>query len=158
MSKKIFDQQPSLQEYFETSDGKKFYSHNAATNHAAVLADKSVKNFKREDVSKEVEEDLSAKEAQKLANKNVDADAMAMEASKKKANEADEVEAKAQEEAATKEIEKTGAMNKLEVATDDAQKEGAKTNEEAAAKTPEAPIKSLIPAKKANKKPSNTKK
>lgn len=86
MSKKIFDQQPSLQEYFETSDGKKFYSHNAATNHAATLAEKSVKNFKRQEVSKEAKEDSSAQEAK-------------AEASEKEAREA---EAKAKGETASK--------------------------------------------------------
>jgi hypothetical protein len=47
MSKEIFDQNPSLKEYFETSDGKKFYNDNAAHNHARLLVDKEVKHVKR---------------------------------------------------------------------------------------------------------------
>lgn len=131
MSRKIFDHQPSLQEYFETSDGKKFYSHNSATNHAKTLSNKAVKNFKREeDVAGVTSEDLSAEEAQKLANEKAEADAIALEESE--------------------------AMAKAEAAVKEAKEPQAKAKEETAAKKAEAPIKKMVPAKNTNKKPSNT--
>lgn len=138
MSRKIFDHQPSLQEYFETSDGKKFYSHNAATNHAATLANKAVKNFKREEVSKEAKEDSSVQEAK-------------TEASEKEAQEA---EAKAKE--VSKEAKEDSSAQEAKASEKEAQEPEAKAKEETTAKMAEAPIKKMVPAKNTNKKPSNT--
>lgn len=43
--KNIFETNPSLKEYFETSDGRKFYTKNAAENHARTL-DKDKREIK----------------------------------------------------------------------------------------------------------------
>ncbi|QDP85198.1 hypothetical protein FNJ88_06325 [Chryseobacterium sp. SNU WT5] len=42
MSKDTFKNHPDLQEYFETSDGTKFYKEDLAKNHARTLEDKAV--------------------------------------------------------------------------------------------------------------------
>lgn len=49
MNKEFFKANPSLNEYFETSDGKKFYTENAAQNHAKVkaLKDRTVNHVER---------------------------------------------------------------------------------------------------------------
>lgn len=44
---KVFKSNPSLKEYFKTSDGKPFYSESAARNHAKALEDKTVVPVKR---------------------------------------------------------------------------------------------------------------
>lgn len=52
MKKSIFDQYPNLEEYFETSDGQKFFKETAAKTHARTLEDKSVNKVKRTDAKK----------------------------------------------------------------------------------------------------------
>lgn len=49
-----FKNNPELQEYFETSDGQKFYSENLAKNHARSL-DGKVKHVTRNDEEKDTE-------------------------------------------------------------------------------------------------------
>lgn len=43
MSKEIFEENPSLDTVYQTSDENYFYSQNAAENHAKTLKDKTVK-------------------------------------------------------------------------------------------------------------------
>jgi nucleoside 2-deoxyribosyltransferase len=43
----IFEQNPELQEVFQTSDGTSFYTENAAKNHARNLEDKKVSHLER---------------------------------------------------------------------------------------------------------------
>jgi|SRR5690554_235127 len=45
---KIFQNNPQLDAYFETSDGTPFYTENAAKNHARDLKDKEVKRIDRD--------------------------------------------------------------------------------------------------------------
>lgn len=45
---KIFQNNPQLDAYFETSDGMPFYTENAAKNHAKDLKDKEVKRIERD--------------------------------------------------------------------------------------------------------------
>lgn len=49
MKKSIFEQYPNLEEYFETSDGQKFFKETAAKTHARTLADKEVKKVLKKD-------------------------------------------------------------------------------------------------------------
>ncbi len=52
MAENIFNQYPNLEEYFETSDGQKFFKETAAKTHARTLEDKSVNKVKRTDTKK----------------------------------------------------------------------------------------------------------
>lgn len=52
MAENIFNQYPNLEEYFETSDGQKFFKETAAKTHARTLEDKSVNKVKRTDAKK----------------------------------------------------------------------------------------------------------
>lgn len=45
----VFEQYPNLEEYYETSDGQKFFKESAAKTHARTLEDKKVTTVKRED-------------------------------------------------------------------------------------------------------------
>lgn len=47
MDKKLFENNPNITEYFETSDGSKFYTENLAKNHARDLKDKAIKTVER---------------------------------------------------------------------------------------------------------------
>ena len=49
MKKSIFKANPSLDCYFETSDGNAFYTENAAKSYAKDLDDKKVKTIYKED-------------------------------------------------------------------------------------------------------------
>lgn len=44
---KVFQENPNLKEFYKTSDGTPFYSHNAAQNHAKTLEDKSIEKVER---------------------------------------------------------------------------------------------------------------
>ena len=44
---KVFADHPNLKEYWKTSDGKPFYSENAAKNHARTLKDKHIDHVER---------------------------------------------------------------------------------------------------------------
>ena len=59
----LFKDKPELQEYFETSDGTKFYTENMAKNHARDLEDKKVTHVTRpeEESAKETAADIIAK-------------------------------------------------------------------------------------------------
>jgi hypothetical protein len=50
-----FENNPNLKEYFQTSDGEKFYTKNMAENHARDLKDRSVTTVSRP-ADKEVKE------------------------------------------------------------------------------------------------------
>lgn len=49
MNQDFFKSNPLLKEYYQTADGKKFYTENAAQNHAKTkkLDDKTVKHVER---------------------------------------------------------------------------------------------------------------
>ncbi|AYZ11912.1 hypothetical protein EGY05_08225 [Chryseobacterium arthrosphaerae] len=69
MSDTFFKDHPNVNEYFETSDGHKFYTENLAKNHAfstKTLTDKSVTKVERpaETVTKESANDILAKVAE----------------------------------------------------------------------------------------------
>lgn len=49
MKNKVFEANPSLDCYFQTTDGECFFTENAAKDHARSLADKTVKPFHRAD-------------------------------------------------------------------------------------------------------------
>jgi hypothetical protein len=51
MENTIFDKNPSLEEYHQTSDGQAFYTKSNALNHARTLEDKAVKTVSRGDVA-----------------------------------------------------------------------------------------------------------
>ncbi|KMQ70314.1 hypothetical protein [Chryseobacterium koreense] len=64
MSKDIFKDTPDLQEYFETSDGQRFYKEDLAKNHARSLEDKSVATVYRDqeiEATKETAKEIIAK-------------------------------------------------------------------------------------------------
>lgn len=73
---KIFQNNPQLDVYFETSDGTPFYTENAAKNHAKDLKDKEVKRIERdvevvEDNSSETPEydmSMTRQELEKVAD------------------------------------------------------------------------------------------
>lgn len=46
---KIFDENPNLDEVYETTDGNQFFTRNAAENHAKTLKAKTVKRIVRPD-------------------------------------------------------------------------------------------------------------
>lgn len=61
----FFKDKPELQEYFETSDGTKFYTENLAKNHARDLEDKKVTHVERPaEEAKESAADIIAKAAE----------------------------------------------------------------------------------------------
>ena len=86
MKNSIFEENPKLDCYFETSDGNPFYTENAAQYHAKDLEDKSVKAIYRKDFVEETE--------------TAEADTKAKEEADAKAQE--EADAKAKEEADAK--------------------------------------------------------
>lgn len=49
MAENLFKQYPNLEEYFETSDGQKFFKETAAKTHARTLEDKKVTAVNRAD-------------------------------------------------------------------------------------------------------------
>ncbi len=49
MKENIFEQYPNLEEYFETSDGQKFFKETAANTHSRTLEDKEVKRVLKKD-------------------------------------------------------------------------------------------------------------
>lgn len=49
MKENIFEQYPNLEEYFETSDGQKFFKETAANTHSQTLEDKEVKIVLKKD-------------------------------------------------------------------------------------------------------------
>ncbi|KMQ70237.1 hypothetical protein [Chryseobacterium koreense] len=59
----IFKEKPTLQEYFATSDGTKFYTESMAKNHSKTLEDKTVTHVVRpaEESAKETAADIIAK-------------------------------------------------------------------------------------------------
>lgn len=64
MSNDTFKNHPDLQEYFETSDGTKFYKEDLAKNHARTLKNKSVEQvFKDQDIQadRETAKEIAAK-------------------------------------------------------------------------------------------------
>lgn len=69
MNNTFFKDHPNVNEYFETSDGHKFYTENLAKNHAfstKTLADKSITHVSRpaESEVKETATDIVAKAAE----------------------------------------------------------------------------------------------
>ena len=58
----LFKNNPELKEYFETSDGEKFYSHNLAANHAKGLEDKEVKTVTKPESKKASKDEKSAED------------------------------------------------------------------------------------------------
>lgn len=58
-----FENNPNLKEYFQTSDGEKFYTKNMAENHARDLKDRSVTMVGRpaEQEARESAKDIIAK-------------------------------------------------------------------------------------------------
>ncbi len=64
MSKDIFKDNPELQEYFETSDGQKFYKEDLAKNHGRTLKDTGVTTVFRDqslEVQRESAKEITAK-------------------------------------------------------------------------------------------------
>lgn len=45
--KSTLDRKPKLKSYWETADGRQFYTKNAAENHAKTLDDRSIEEVKR---------------------------------------------------------------------------------------------------------------
>lgn len=119
---KIFSENPNLKEYFETTDGHKFFNENAAKNHAKTLAEGSrgVKHVERpadkvEIVETDEEKEARlAKEAELKAKKDAEKAEKAAELKAKK--EAEKAEAKAKKEAEVKAKKEAEAKAKEDAA------------------------------------------
>lgn len=89
-----FKRHPLLKEYFETSDGSKFFIDSDAKNHAKTLKDTTVKTVKRVDeIIKAVKEKAEAnKTTAASSNKESDSKITPMQAAKNRAEEITKLE------------------------------------------------------------------
>lgn len=68
--KSLFEQYPNMSEYFETSDGEKFFKEEPAKSHGKTLKDKTVKTVLRP----EEKEDQKPESAKEIIAKSVEMD------------------------------------------------------------------------------------
>ncbi len=69
---KIFEQNQSLDVCYKTSDGKYFFTHNDAFNHAKSLKDKKVQKLERPQVSEDAEDEDAEEKTEKKSVKRAD--------------------------------------------------------------------------------------